>query len=213
MNVAVFARVSTKDGRQNTERQINDLTEFAAGQKWTVKKIITEEISGAKTNKDRAGLQQLFRLAQDRKIQKVVITEISRLGRKVSEALEIIDRLHDFKVSIYIQNIGIETLLPNGKENFMFKPILLTLIGFAEMERELLRERILSGLETARKNGVKLGRPKGSTLKDAGLLSKYPKVVRKLKEDNMSIREVAKVCEVSTYTVQKVKKVLRDAKN
>ena len=92
----------------------------------------------------------------------------------------------------------------------MFKPILLTLIGFAEMERELLRERILSGLETARKNGVVLGRPKGSKMKDSQYLSKYPKVVRKLKEENMSIREVAAVCGVSTYTVQNVKRILGD---
>lgn len=209
MKVAIFARVSTKDGKQTTDRQINDLKSFISSQSWTVSETITETISGAKKNDNRAGLQKIFALAESGKIQKIVITEISRLGRKVAEAVKIIDRLHAAKVSIYIQNIGIETLLPNGKENFMFKPILLTLIGFAEMERELLRERILSGLETAKKNGVKLGRPKGSKLEDATFLQKYTKVVRKIKEGKMSIREIAAVCECSTFTVQKVKKMIK----
>ena len=93
--------------------------------------------------------------------------------------------------------------------NFMFKPILLTLIGFAEMERELLRERILSGLETAKKNGVTLGRPKDSKMKDADYLKKHSKIVRKIQDKKMSIREISAVCQVSTYTVQNVKKILK----
>lgn len=202
MKVAIFARVSTTD-RQTTTRQVNDLRDLCANQSWTVAHVITEHVSGAKTNDVREGVQQLFDLATRRAVQKVVITEISRIGRNVSESVQIIDRLTAAGVSLYIQNIGMETLLADGRPNFMFKPILLTLVGFAEMERELLRERIRSGLDTARRNGKKLGRPEGKTETTADILAKYPKVVKELRAGT-SVRKAAKICDVSANTVQKV---------
>lgn len=208
MKVAIFARVSTTD--QNTTRQVNDLQQLCTTNGWTVAATITEQISGAKANQAREGLQQLFDLAQRRKIQKVVITEISRIGRNVSEGVQIIETLTASGVSIYVQNIGMETMLPDGRANFMFKPILLTLMGFAEMERELLRERILSGLETAKKNGKKLGRPAGATETPDAVLAKYPAIVRQLQK-GLSVRNVAKICDVSPNTVQKVRQAQQQA--
>ena len=124
MKVAIFARVSTTD-RQTTTRQVNDLRDLCANQSWTVAHVITEHVSGAKTNDAREGVQQLFDLATRRAVQKVVITEISRIGRNVSESVQIIDRLTAAGVSLYIQNIGMETLLADGRPNFMFKPCVL----------------------------------------------------------------------------------------
>jgi DNA invertase Pin-like site-specific DNA recombinase len=86
----------------------------------------------------------------------------------------------------------------------MFKPILLTLVGFAEMERELLRERIRSGLETAKRAGKKLGRPSGIVQTTDDVLAKYPAVVRQLRS-GQSVRNAAKICAVSPNTVQRVK--------
>ena len=203
MKAAIFARVSTAD-KQTTTRQVNDLRDLCAKQSWTVVATITEHVSGAKKNSEREGVQQLFDLAQRRSIDKVVVTEISRIGRNVSESVQIIDQLTASGVSLYIQNIGMETLLADGKPNFMFKPILLTLVGFAEMERELLRERIRSGLETAKRKGKKLGRPTGITQTPDDVLAKYPAVVRQLRS-GQSIRNVAKICDVSPNTVQRVK--------
>ena len=100
-----------------------------------------------------------------------------------------------------------ETLLSSGKENIVFKPILITLMGYAEMERELTRERILSGLDEARRKGKKLGRPKGSVIDKTHLLEKHKKVVKELKT-GMSIRKTAKICAVSVFTVQKVKRLM-----
>lgn len=203
-NVVLFCRVSTND--QHNLRQINDLSTLANQQGWIIEEIITEYISGAKRNDQREELNKVLRMAAAGTIQKVVVTEISRIGRKVSEVIKIIEQLAAFKVSIYIQNIGMETLLPNGNENFMFKPILVTLAGFAEMERELLRERIKSGLETAKRKGVTLGRPEGSA-EDIDVLEKYKPVVKYLKQD-LSIRKVARLADVSPATVQKVKKAM-----
>lgn len=206
MKAAIFARVSTTD-RQTTDRQINDLRALCANQNWTVAHVITEHVSGAKANAERAGVQELFALAQQRSVDKIVVTEISRIGRNVSESVQIIETLTAAGVSLYIQNIGMETLLADGRPNFMFKPVLLTLVGFAEMERELLRERIRSGLDTARRKGKKLGRPTGITESADDVLDKYPKVVRELRA-GMSVRKAAKICDVSPNTVQKVKQAL-----
>jgi len=210
MKAAIFARVSTNDGRQSNDRQVSELKELCERQNWQIVETITETISGAKTREDRPGLDALIRLAQSSKIQKVVISEISRLGRNVSDGIHVIDTLTKSGVSIYIQNIGIETLLSNGKPNYLFKPILLTLMGFAEMEREQLRERVKSGLEQARRNGKTLGRPTGSTKSDADLLKQYPNVARELRS-GLSIRKAAKLCDVSATTVQKVKRALNGA--
>ena len=206
MKVAIFARVSTTD-RQTTDRQINDLRDLCAKQSWTVEHVVTEHVSGAKSNTDRAGIQELFALAQRRAVQKIVVTEISRIGRNVAESVQIIETLTAAGVSLYIQNIGMETLLADGRTNFMFKPILLTLVGFAEMERELLRERIKSGLDTARRKGKKLGRPAGATETADDILAKYPAVVRHIRT-GLSVRKIAKICDVSAGTVQKVKQAV-----
>ena len=205
MKVAIFARVSTD--AQSTARQISDLQTLCQTNGWTVAHTITEQISGAAATTQRAGIQELFDIATRRQVKKVVITEVSRIGRNVSEAVAIIDQLTAAGVSLYIQNIGLETLLPDGKPNFMFKPILLTLVGFAEMERDLLRERIKSGQAQARKAGKQIGRPKGTTTTPDDLLAKYPAVVKHLRR-GYSVRTAAAVCRVSAGTVQRVKHVL-----
>lgn len=207
MKVAIFARISTNDGRQDNSRQVSQLEDFCKKQNWTVAEVITEEISGAKSTSEREQLQHLFQLAGTGAIQKVIISEVSRIGRKVSDGIEIIDKLTRLGVSIYVQNIGMETLLADGRPNFMFKPILLTLIGFAEMERELLRERIKSGLKNAKRKGKTLGRPAGQTEAPEDFLGKYPKVAKELKS-GLSLRKIAKLCDVSVNTVLKVREAM-----
>lgn len=211
MKVAIFARVSTNDGRQDNDRQTGDLLALAAQNGWHVEQTITEEISAAKCNDQRPGLQELLKLARSRKIKKVIVTEISRLGRKVSEGLQVIEELSKNGVSVYVQNIGIETLLSDGRENYMFKPILLTLMGFAEMERELLRDRVKSGLEAAKRRGKTLGRPTGSSKNEREIVKEYPAIVRALKAGELSIRQIAKLNDVAPNTVMKVKRALAGA--
>jgi len=210
MRVAIFARVSTNDGRQTNERQVSELESLCKQNNWTIAQTITEAISGAKSREKRSGLTKLIRLAKSGKIDKVVISEISRLGRKVSDGLNVIEELTESGVSIYIQNIALETLLSDGKPNYMFKPILLTLMGFAEMEREQLRARVKSGLENARRQGKKLGRPEGSTKTDKDLLKQYSALVRDLRS-GLSIRKAAKLNDVSPTTAAKVKRAMEAA--
>jgi DNA invertase Pin-like site-specific DNA recombinase len=206
MRVAIFARVSTH--KQNSDRQITDLQRLAERNGWQVVATVKEQISGAKANGERAGIQKLLQLAAAGSIDKVLITEISRLGRKVSEVTTLIDQLTNYKISVYVENLGFETLNGRGQSNTMFMPILVVMASFAEAEREVLRERIMSGMAAAAAKGRKAGRPVGSG--GEALAAKYPKVVRLLK-DGYSIRNAAAIAGISPATVQKLAKELKQA--
>ena len=87
--------------------------------------------------------------------------------------------------------------------------MMLTVLGLgAEIERKSIVSRLNSGRELAKERGVRMGRPEGSKISDKDLLAKYPEVVRKLRK-GLSIREVSKICGVSSATVQRVKKVTK----
>ncbi len=223
MNVAILVRVSSKGDRQDTERQINDLTKIANEKKWNIVKVIKAKVSATKTRiNNRKDIAEIYDLANAKKIDKVLVTEITRIGRKAKEIRDTIEDLRDKNVGVFIQTLHIDTLLQDDgtqselqkKMSEMAVNIILTILGeLAEVEALRLSNRILSGLETAKKNGVILGRPEGSKLKNNDFIKKHSKVVRKLNEGKMSIREIAKICEVSPFTVQKAKKILKAVQN
>ena len=206
IRAAIFVRVSTK--HQDTARQVDDLKQLCQKQGWEVVSIITEKISGSAKNSQRSGLKQLDELAGNNKVDKVVVSEVSRLGRNTREVLEIIESFSNRKISLYIQNHNLETLTPSGKVNSMAKFMLTLLAEFARMERETLIERTISGQRRAWEiEGKQKGRPTGSTEDTSKVLYKYPEVVRHLKAGK-SLRDVSARCEVAINTVRKVKKAM-----
>lgn len=155
----IFVRVSKKE--QDYQRQLEDLRALAKTQNLEIVAEIAEKISGAKDNQERDGVQELLRLAQKCIIQKVLVQEVSCLGRSTVEVVKVLEELTSFQVSVYVQNFGFETL-KNGNRNPIAQFIFTLLAEFARLERETLRERILSGMEEARRKGKHLGRPDGS---------------------------------------------------
>jgi DNA invertase Pin-like site-specific DNA recombinase len=111
-------------------------------------------------------------------------------------------------VSLYWHAQGIETLMEDGRRNPAAGIMLALLAEMARSEVETLRARINSGLAEARRNGVKLGRPKGSTLPPAIFLQKHKDVSRHLRT-GQSVRNTAKITRKSVSTVQRVAKALR----
>lgn len=204
--VAIFVRVSK--GGQDYTRQVADLTAFCEKHNYTIVQVLAEKISGIKNNKERVAIQELIGLAKSQKIKKVLVTEVSRLGRKTSEVLQVMEELTELNISVFVQNYNMETLTPEGKRNPVAQLIFTFLAEFARLERETMIERICSGLDAAKRKGVTLGRKKGSTQSNEQILQKNPKIVRYLKEGAASIREIAKLCEVSPGKVQKVKTAL-----
>ncbi|GAB2798407.1 DNA invertase Pin-like site-specific DNA recombinase [Hymenobacter luteus] len=200
----IFVRVSKKE--QDYQRQVEDLRAVAQSQAVQVVAEIAEKISGAKRNQEREGIQQLLALSRRGAIQKVLVSEVSRLGRSTVEVLQIVEELTQLGISIYVQNFGIETL-KNGKRNPVAQFMFTLLAEFARLERETLRERILSGMDEARRQGVTIGRPVGATEEKAVFLKKYAAVARQLRA-GQSVRNTAKLCDVAINTVRKVKAML-----
>lgn len=128
----------------------------------------------------------------------------SRLARRNSVAHSFLERLEAANVSLYWHAQRIESLLPSGKRNPAAAIMFALLAEMARGERETLVERINSGLAEARRKGVVLGRPKGTTLEAADLLAKHADVVRLLRK-GQSIRNAAKITGKGVSTVQRVK--------
>jgi DNA invertase Pin-like site-specific DNA recombinase len=200
----IFVRVSKKE--QDYQRQVEDLRAVARSQAVQVVAEIAEKMSGARRNQEREGIQQLLELSRRGAIQKVLVSEVSRLGRSTVEVLQIVEELTQLGVSIYVQNFGIETL-KNGKRNPIAQFMFTLLAEFARLERETLRERIVSGMDEARRQGVTIGRPVGATEEKAVFLKKYAAVARQLRA-GLSVRNTAKLCGVAINTVRKVKALL-----
>ena len=201
--VAIFGRVSLDS--MDFQRQINDLQKVAEKFDYEVVSIITEKISGAKNNDDRLGIQQLLSEAKQGKFQKILCTEISRLGRSTVQTLSLIEQLHQLGVSIYFQDLNSETLNEKGEVSFQTEILTNLLSLFAKNERQVLISRIKSGMLQAKKNNIHCGRPKG--FENTGdFLSKYPKVIDGLKR-GLSVRECVKLYDVSLGTVAKIRKM------
>ena len=171
--------------------------------------VIHETGSATKrSNVDRPELENLLKLCRTKTIQKVLVTEFSRLGRRRSETPALMEAITEAGVSIYAHNLGLETLLANGKRNPVASIVIAVMIEIDAMETERLSERILSGLAQARRNGKQLGRPKGTVKTNDDLVADYPLVVKDLKK-KLSIRQIAAIRQVSADTVQRVKKAMK----
>lgn len=205
IRVALFARVSTR--KQNTDRQLYELRSEAVRQGWTVAAELTEIISGAKATDKRPELLALLELCRAGAVDKVMVSEISRLGRKVKHVLDVLDELTQRRISVFVHNHRLETLQEDGRPNPMVRMILMILAEFAATERELTAERAASGQSEAKRKGKHIGRPAGTGQDATATLARYPEVVTQLRRGKPN-RDVAKLCNVSEGTVKKVRKLL-----
>jgi DNA invertase Pin-like site-specific DNA recombinase len=203
--VAILVRVSTN--RQETDRQIFDLTHYAAQKGYKVVETCQETISGRADENERQGLVRAKELAMSGAIKKVLVHEISRLARKSSVVHRFVETLEECGVSLYWHAQGFETLLENGKRNPSAAIMLAILAETARSEIETLVERIKSGLREAKRKGKVLGRPKGSCVQTAALLERHRDIVRQLRA-GQSIRNCAKITAKGISTVQRVKLAL-----
>ena len=201
----IYARVSSSGDRQSTDRQVADLRAFATREGFEVLEVFSENCSGAR--EDRPELLRCVEYLKRGECSTLLVSEISRLGRSVKGVVNTIDELTRAKVNIYLQDINLYTLLPDGSENPLAKVILTVLALGAEIERKSIVGRLNSGRERAKEQGVKMGRPQGSMMSNQELLNKYPEVVKKLRKGR-SIREIAKICDVSPSTVQRIKRAM-----
>lgn len=203
--VCLFIRVSTQ--QQDYDRQISDLTSYCEQKGYAISKTIATKITGTKTLADRQDLQDLLVAANKNEFQKVVVTEISRIGRNARDIRNTIDQLHRKKVSVVFKNLGgLESLDESGNESFVTNIIIAIYSEMAQEEKRILSERIRSGLAEARRKGKKIGRPLGG--EDLALVKKkYAKLIVDLKNGS-SLTRCSKLHDVSRNTVIKIKKLV-----
>ena len=204
--VVLYCRVSTQV--QDYERQVSDLTQFAKKHQWEIAETFTEKISGAKKNNERKELASLLSYARVHYINRVLVTELSRLGRDTLQVLAAIDMLNKAKVSLYIMNYNIETLTPDGKVNPMSQFMITLLAEVARMERRTIKERMASGYNNFRANGGRVGRKTGYRKSDEAFRTQYKDVFRLLGK-GVSLRDISKATGVSVNTVKRCKNLLK----
>lgn len=203
--VIIFARVSTTI--QEYDRQVNELTMLATNNGWSVEACFCEKVSGAKVNANRTELLRMVEYVKNNKIDKILVTELSRLGRDTLQVLEVIELLNNNKISLYIQNYNIETLTAEGDVNPMSQFLITILAEVARMERKTIRERIESGYKNYRANGGKVGRKEGYQKSDEVMKQQYANVFKCLKK-GYSLRDIAKMTNTSVNTIRKCQKLL-----
>lgn len=203
--IVIFARVSTNI--QDYNRQVKELTELAIKNDWSVEACFAEKISGAKSNAERTELLRMVDFVKANKIDKVLVTELSRLGRDTLQVLEVIELLNHNTISLYIQNYSIETLTEEDKVNPMSQFLITILAEVARMERKTIRERIESGYKKFRADGGKVGRKQGYQKDDATMKEQYTEEIKLLKK-GYSLRNIAKITNTSVNTIRKCQKLL-----
>lgn len=196
----IFARVSTNV--QEYERQVNELTALAQQNNWNVVATFCEKISGAKKNTERVELSKLINYVHEHNINRVLVTELSRLGRDTLQVLEVIEQFNDLGISLYIQNYHIETLKEDGKVNPMSQFMITILAEVARMERKTIRERVESGYKNYRANGGVVGRKNGYRKSDDDMRKQYAEEIRLLKK-GISLRNISKITKTSINTLRK----------
>ena len=200
----IYARVSSVGDRQNTERQISDLTEYAEYQKLEIAQIFEEKISGAKKNVERPVLLQAIDYCKQNKVAILLVSELSRLGRNAFEVLATVKELIDNGINLYMQKEQLTLLDAEGKPT-MFAPIMIaTLSTCAQLERENIKFRLNSGRKLYIERGGKLGRKVGSTKSLEQKKEQYKDMIGYLKR-GYSIRNVAKLTGKGISTVQRIK--------
>lgn len=204
MQVVIYGRVSTTN--QEYDRQVNELRSLAVVRGWQVVGEFVEKISGARKNQERPELMRMLDYIEKTEVGKVLVWEMSRLGRNTLQVLEVIEQLTGKKVSVYIKNYDMETLDEKGEQNPMTSFMVTLLAEIAKMEHGTIKERVRSGYKNYREKGGKVGRKPGYRKTDKQMLEQHSEVVKFLKK-GYSLREISKLTETSINTIRKVRTI------
>lgn len=189
--VAVYVRVST--GSQTVENQEREIRAVAAQAGWKITKVYADRaISGGKPREERPAFREMCDDAVRRKFDTVAAWSIDRLSRNLQNLLDFVAELQALGIGLYLHRQNIDTSTPAGRAMFQMCGV------FGELEKSVVRERVVAGLDRARAEGKKLGRPRIKPEIEA-------KIVVALKERRMGIKRLAAHFQVGVGTIQRVK--------
>jgi DNA invertase Pin-like site-specific DNA recombinase len=187
LRAALYARVSTSNGHQDPQMQLRELREYAARRGWQVIADYVDQISSSKER--RPQLDRLLAECRKRRFDAVVVYRYDRFARSLRQLVNALAEFDALGIQFVSLHEGVDTSTPNGRLVFgIFASI-------AEFERELIRERVRSGLAHARAKGKRLGRP-GHAVNAAQVLA--------LRSAGSSIRDIATQLNSSVGTISRV---------
>ena len=189
--VAIYARVSTDS--QTTDNQIRELQGVAERRGWRVIEVYTDHgSSGAKARDQRPALDWMLKDASRRRFDVVMAWAIDRLGRSLVDLLSTIQHLEACHVDLYLDQQNIDTTTPMGRLVFQVTG------AFAEFERSLIKQRVKAGLDRARSQGKRLGRPRTDPKTETAIRAA-------LAAGGKGILKIAAEFGVGSGTVQRIK--------
>ncbi len=187
MRLALYARVSTRG--QRATPQLEPLREYAARRGAKTAEFVDRGVSGAKDR--RPALDRLMEAVRGREVDAVACVKLDRLARSVRHLTELAAEFEACGVALVVLDQSIDTGTPAGR--FLFH----TLSAVAELERDLIRERVVAGLKAARRRGQRLGRPRVLEARDVAR-------AQRLKASGHTVRAIAAKLGVGSSTVQRV---------
>ncbi len=204
LKAVAYVRVSNSS--QSTTRQVSELKKVKG---FNIVNVCKENISGfSKSIEERAELQRAIKLLkEDRSIDALMISEISRLGRNTREVLSLIEDLEKAEVALYIHNLGYTIGGPDVKDQAFAKLIVTIMADLARLESEQLSSRIKSGIRSRKEKGLSTGRKIGSKEITSKFLSKHTDIKKYLNK-GYSSREIQRICKCGPGTIQKVRELI-----
>lgn len=186
MRTAIYARVSTTNG-QDPQMQLGEVREYCQRRGWQIEgEYVDAGVSGAKER--RPQLDTLLAACRKRRVDAVVVYRYDRFARSLRQLVNALEEFRSLGIEFISLHEGVDTSTPNGRLVFgIFASI-------AEFERELIRDRVRSGIAAARSKGKKLGRPRVSV--DAARIAS-------LRAQGLSLRAIAEKLGVSERSVRR----------
>ena len=191
--VALYARVSTEN--QTTDNQLIELRVAAGRMGWMiVEEFVDHAISGGKGRDQRPAFDKLLKGATRRDFDMVAAWSVDRLGRSLKDLVNFLGDIDAVGVGLYLHKQGLNTETPTGR-------LMFQMIGmFAEFEKAMIKERVISGIARSKVSGTKSGKPHG---RPANLENPEP-LVRKLRAEGKGMLKIAKELNIGVSTVQRI---------
>lgn len=194
MHVALYARVSTRDKDQNPGTQLLPLRDFAAANGWaTVQEYV--DWASAGDVKNRRAWRQLLDAAGKRQVDLIVVWRMDRAFRSVLDAAQTLERLRTWGVGLRsYQEPWLDTTSPFGEALYYIT------VAYAQLERNLIAERVKAGMDRAKREGKRVGRPKSTD--DAARARRIAKALAAVRAGKLSWRQAARQADVAVSTLQ-----------
>ena len=192
-----YARCSTNEERQNIDRQIRDIQKLI-DEKIDKQNIYEEYESGTKVN--RTELSKL--LDKVKEGDTIVATEVSRITRSTKQLCEILELAKNRKLKLILGTFVVDCT----KELDPMTEGMLKMMGvFSEIERNMISQRVKSGMENAKAKGKIVGRPE-VTKED--IPANFYKNYQLYKDGKINVTDLSRLCGISRTTVYKYKKLI-----